>query len=170
MAYDYDKLYGETKNALGVPTRAFVEFFDAFGRARANVLDIGCGQGRDALFIARRGHRVTGVDISPNGIRDLTEAAEIETLDVEAVVADINDYQPPGRFDVVLVDRTLHMLRPDDRLRVLRGLLKAVDAAGYLLIADEPRNIPDFANVVAEDERDWAVVLKERGIFFIQAA
>ncbi len=57
-----------------------------------------------------KGHRVVGVDISPNGIRDLKNAAAKESLAVDGVVADIATYTPGGMFDVVLVDRTLHML------------------------------------------------------------
>lgn len=83
MGYDYDKLYGETRDALGPPTKAFVDFFDRLETKQARVLDVGCGQGCDALFIARAGHRVVGVDLSPNGIRDLTEAARREGLHIQ---------------------------------------------------------------------------------------
>ena len=55
MSYDYDALYARTPDALGAPTRAFVDFFDGYDRPNVRVLDIGCGQGRDALFIARLG-------------------------------------------------------------------------------------------------------------------
>ena len=137
MAYDYDKLYGETPNALGNPTPVFVEFFDRFDQKQARVLDVGCGQGRDALFIARQGHSVTGVDISPNGIRDLTEAAANENLAVKGIVADLTAFTPEGLFDVILFDRTLHMLPEAPRLAVLGRLLDHADAGGWVLIADE---------------------------------
>jgi cyclopropane fatty-acyl-phospholipid synthase-like methyltransferase len=52
-------------------------------------LDVGCGQGRDALFIAIKGHRVVGMDISANGIRDLKDVASRENLPIEGIVADI---------------------------------------------------------------------------------
>ena len=71
MATDYDKLYQKTNRLLGAPGQAFVDFFETFEKERALVLDIGCGQGRDALFIARLGHRVTAVDLSPAGVDDL---------------------------------------------------------------------------------------------------
>ncbi|WP_342077412.1 methyltransferase domain-containing protein [Yoonia sp. SS1-5] len=68
MAYDYDKLYAQERDALGQPTAIFVDFFDKIDRKQMRVLDVGCGQGRDAIFIARKGHQVVGVDISANGI------------------------------------------------------------------------------------------------------
>lgn len=77
MPTDYGKFYRGAKQALGEPTKEFVKFFDTQARPRIRVLDIGCGQGRDALFIARLGHSVVGVGQSPTGIRDLLAEAEI---------------------------------------------------------------------------------------------
>ena len=168
MAYDYDKLYGETPQALGQPTPIIVEFFDRLALQHARVLDVGCGQGRDALFIATRGHTVVGVDISPNGIRDLVATAARDNLSVQGVVADIVDYQPDGLFDVVLVDRTLHMLPRAQRIDVLEVLLDHVDLAGWLLIADERSNIPEFANVVEKHRAEWSTELRRGGYLFIR--
>jgi len=81
MPTDYKKVYRGAKQALGAPTKAFVKFFDALAEPGLRVLDVGCDQGRDALFIARLGHSVVGIDLSPTGIREL-----------------------------LLIDRTLHML------------------------------------------------------------
>ncbi|WP_409070426.1 class I SAM-dependent methyltransferase [Aliifodinibius sp. S!AR15-10] len=44
-------------------------------------MDFGCGQGRDALFIARMGHRVLGVDISKTGISQMLDEANRENID-----------------------------------------------------------------------------------------
>ncbi|SDX85508.1 Methyltransferase domain-containing protein [Ruegeria halocynthiae] len=168
MAYNYDKLYGEKPNALGEPTQVFVAFFDQFDRTGARVLDVGCGQGRDALFIARRGHHVVGVDISPNGIQDLIRAARSEALTVEGIVADITTYEPMGKFDVVLVDRTLHMLSATVRKAVLERLLDHVDVDGWLLIADEASNINGFKDVIQSHQSNWSTELSKRGYLFIR--
>ncbi|MGB0439124.1 MAG: class I SAM-dependent methyltransferase [Paracoccaceae bacterium] len=168
MAYDYDTLYGETRNALGAPTSVFVTFFDAFDRADVRVLDVGCGQGRDALFIARKGHRVVGVDLSPNGIADMMSVATQDGLAIEGVVADISTYTPDGLFDVVLIDRTLHMLGKAPRLAVLARLLDHVTAGGWVLIADEPAHIPDFAAVIAGHSRSWHTAYAKRGYVFVR--
>lgn len=166
MGYDYDRLYGETPDALGPPTRAYVEFFERYGRSGSQVLDLGCGQGRDALFIARAGHRVVGVDISPNGIRDLKEAALREGLPIDGIVADITEFTPEGSFDVIVIDRTLHMLDRVTRNRVLARLLDHVAAKGWVLIADERANIPDFEAVFSNDAAKWMFELRDRGYLF----
>ena len=168
MAYDYDTLYGTTPQALGEPTQVFVDFFNSQKMKSLRVLDIGCGQGRDALYIARMGHHVVGVDLSPNGIRDLNKTAKMESLDVEGSVADIVTYTPEGSFDVVLIDRTLHMLPKVERLAVLARLLTAVNPLGWVLIADERSNINGFKNVAAAHSQNWAVELEKGGTFFLK--
>jgi len=66
MAYDHDKIYGEARDALEQKTSIFVDLFNQFDQQDARVLDVRCGQGRDALFIARKGHRVVCIDIAAN--------------------------------------------------------------------------------------------------------
>jgi len=83
VACDHDKLFGDTRDALGAPTPVLVDFPDGLDRETLRVLDVGCGQGRDAIFIARKGHRVVGVDITANGIRDLKAVAAREELRIE---------------------------------------------------------------------------------------
>ena len=78
MSTNYEKLYQVERQALGEPTKAFVSFFKSLTPNTLTVLDAGCGQGRDALFIARLGHQVTGIDISPTGIKQLLEDATVE--------------------------------------------------------------------------------------------
>lgn len=157
MPYDYDKLYQEQRHALGEPTRVFVEFFDAYDKKQADVLDIGCGQGRDALFIARLGHHVVGVDIAPAGIAQLLEDAKSEALNIEGVVADLRTYETSDQFDVIVVDRTLHMLKPSERIHVLKQISRATRAGGYVLIADEKSNIPAIKQFFADDDHNWTI-------------
>ena len=168
MAYDYDKLYGETRDALGEPYQAFVDFFAGYERERARVFDVGCGQGRDAIFIARLGHSVIGVDLSPNGIRDLDAAAKRDKLDITGIVADIATYVPEGQFDVVVIDRTLHMLEQPERLAVLAVLLDHVAANGWLLIADEAENIQDFETLITAHGASWTTEQSKDGILFVR--
>ena len=55
----------------------------------------GCGQGRDALFIAHKGHSVLGVDTAQTGIEQMLEEAESEKLAVDGVITDITNYEAP---------------------------------------------------------------------------
>lgn len=168
MPTDYEKLYRDSQHALGKPTRAFVEFFQTLQSVNLRVLDIGCGQGRDALFIARMGHRVVGVDQSPTGIRDLLAEATGEALAITGHVADIRDFEPDGKFDIVLFDRTLHMLDSACRFDVFADLIKCVAPGGHVLIADERSNIAGFEAKLDSDGRNWQRELRHRGYLFVR--
>jgi SAM-dependent methyltransferase len=168
MSYDYDKLYAETQHALGTPTQAFVDFFADYSNADARVLDIGCGQGRDTLFIARLGHAVVGVDLSSAGIADLQAEAARENLNITGVVADITEYAPDGKFDIVLIDRTLHMLDEAPRHAVLARFLDYVAPDGYLLIADERSNMAGFQRVITAAKTHWHTIMDKRGFLFLR--
>lgn len=168
MGYDYDALYQSTPQALGAPTQVFVDFFDALDSKPARVLDVGCGQGRDALFIARLGHSVVGVDLSPSGISELQSVANEEGLAIEGIATDINSFTPDGLFDIVLIDRTLHMLPEKERLSVLKRLIMHVSPNGWVLIADEASNMAGFKAVFAGSDVSWRTTLDGGGSLFLQ--
>ncbi len=168
MATDYDKVYRDAKHALGAPTQQFVSFFEDYPKLAAKVLDVGCGQGRDALFIARLGHHVTAVDLSPSGIADLQAEADAEGLSIQAQVADICTYKPSQQYDVIVVDRVLHMLQKEQREAVLKTLCTATHPDSVILIADEPRNIAQFQAVFTQSAHTWVVLMQKRGFLFVQ--
>ncbi len=166
MGYDYDRLYRDEAEALGAPTRALLDAFAAYLTAPARVLDLGCGQGRDALPLARMGHTVVGVDLSPKGIADMVAAAEAEGLAVTGHVADITAFVPEGRFDALLFDRTLHMLDAADRHAVLARLIGHLDPGGVLLIADEASNMAGFRGVLDASGQAWDRLTDRHGNLF----
>ncbi|MDC0659721.1 class I SAM-dependent methyltransferase [Leisingera sp. SS27] len=168
MAYDYDKLYRETPDALGVPAPAFTTFFEGLGAQSLDVLDAGCGQGRDALFIARLGHRVTGIDLSPHGIRDMLAAAQRQNLAVTGIAADLTSWEPDSDHDILLFDRTLHMLAAPQRRALLNRCLPYVRPGGWVLISDEKRNLEDFRQIFAAQPRAWHTEKDSRGLLFMR--
>jgi tellurite methyltransferase len=73
-------------------------------------LDLACGAGRNALFLAEKGWRVVGVDLSVEGLRRMGRKAGEEGLPVLPVLADAGDFLVrPGSFDLVI--NTFFLLR-----------------------------------------------------------
>ena len=137
---DYEKQYQENCDVCGEPFSEFIEFFKHYNKSEAKVLDLGCGQGRDTLFIARQGHYVLGVDVSQTGISQMLEEAHQNNLKVEGIVANIADYELTSHYDVILLDRVLHMLKDDaERTAVLQKSSEAITTGGFILIADTPK-------------------------------
>lgn len=80
MSVTYDKYY-LTENLFGKPYPELIEFFADYPR-KGKVLDLGCGQGRDAIALARLGYSVTGIDNSKVGIDQMNQFGQNENLDL----------------------------------------------------------------------------------------
>lgn len=77
-----------------------------------NVLDMGMGEGRNAVFLAQKGYKVTGVDISSVAVKKSYLLAQEFGVKIKGVVASLKDYKfPAGSFDAIVcfyyVDRSL---------------------------------------------------------------
>ncbi len=79
------------------------------------LLDIGCGEGRNAVFFARNGYRVTGFDTSTKGIEKTRQLAADADLPIEAFVADINEFRLTEPFDVLFSTGVLQYVPPERR-------------------------------------------------------
>ena len=92
------------------PTALLAEWLPRLPRGRA--LDVACGAGRNALYLAAHGFAVTGLDISDVAIERGRRAAAERGLDVEWLCADLDDdlerALPPGGFDVIVWVRYVH--------------------------------------------------------------
>ena len=64
-------------------------------------LDLGCGEGRNALYLAGIGFETSAVDISESGIQKLNTMAGELHLDIDAVVCDIRQYVFNQSFDLL---------------------------------------------------------------------
>lgn len=93
------------------------------------VLDIGCGEGKDAVFFARCGYCVTGFDISEKGIDKAKRLAEHNKVNVNFFKADLFDYRPDGEFDIIFSSGMLHFIQPDTR-KELCDILKEHTSTG----------------------------------------
>ena len=79
------------------------------------LLDLGCGEGRDVVYFARRGFRATGLDLSLPGLEKARRYAQEVGVEIEAIHADIAAYELQETYDVVFSTGTLHYLPPKMR-------------------------------------------------------
>ena len=113
------------------PNRLFAAEVGGLQPGRA--LDLACGEGRNAVWLAERGWRVTGVDFSDVALGKAAELAASRGVDVEWVVADVLDHEPePRAFDLVAL---LYLQLPREALlRVVRSAARAVAPGGTLVV------------------------------------
>lgn len=103
---------------------------------RSRVLDLGCGSGRRTIELARRGHRVLGVDPDERALAVARSSAKGEKLNVHFMKADTRAIPYRGEIDaVVSLDGAFGQLPSDrDDLRCLEAARKALKPGGLLLL------------------------------------
>lgn len=113
-------------------------------------LDLGCGEGGDALWLAEHGWQVTGVDISETAIARAREAAASADLADRArfVRAELPGGIPEGAFDLVTAS-FLHSPVTLDRLEILRAAASRVASGGHLLVVSHA-SVPPWSHADAQ--------------------
>jgi len=104
-------------------------------------LDLACGAGRNAVWLAERGWRVTAVDFSAVALRMARELAAERGVEVEWVHADLRTYEPlRGVFDLVLV-LYLHLPAIERRLVLARAAAAVAPGGTFLLLGHDLANL-----------------------------
>jgi SAM-dependent methyltransferase len=112
------------------------EFGDASPRGRA--LDLGCGQGRNAVWLAQRSWQVTAVDYSHVAIDRARQLGAAKNVEVEWVEADVTSYVPPaGAFHLVVI--AYLQIPGSHRRKVLAQAAAALAPGGTLFMVGHAR-------------------------------
>lgn len=106
-------------------------------------LDVGCGQGGDALWLARRGWQVTAVDISGAAVQRVTDQARKEGLHerVRPERHDLAESLPTGSWDLISA-QYLHTTFELPKARILHELAGRLHPGGTLLLVDHASVAP----------------------------
>lgn len=84
------------------------------GRNPGRALDIGAGEGADAIRLALLGYEVDAVELSPVGAKKIERFAEEAGVKVRVLAGDIRDFTPDESYDVIVCNGVLHYV-PDKR-------------------------------------------------------
>jgi len=120
------------------PTALLAEWLPKlkFREAHLPAIDVGCGTGRNAIYLARRGWRIDAVDVSEVALDHLTETANAEGLPITCIQADLEhavhrpaDLFSADRYDLAVMARYTNLPLID----TLKGALRA---GGYLIVEE----------------------------------
>ena len=138
----WDARYGRDE-LLWTPDANPILASELDGVAPGRALDLGAGEGRNSLMLARRGWAVTAVGFSEVALTKGRRRAEAEGLAVRWVAGDITTVRPPrGSLDLVLLS-FVH-LEPRLRRRVLRRAARSLRPGGSVVVVGyDPSNLGD---------------------------
>ncbi|MFZ2062862.1 MAG: class I SAM-dependent methyltransferase [Candidatus Binatus sp.] len=111
----------------------------------ASVLDLCCGQGRHSVQLAKRGFKVTGLDLNAEYLDLASKAAEAAKVTIETVAGDMREIPFENKFDAIvnMYSSFGYLESEAEDLKVLESAVKALKAGGQLLL--------DMLN------REWAI-------------
>lgn len=119
---------------FGPPSHEIVELSSRLPEG-APALDLGCGDGRNALALARGGLAVDALDVSRAGIRKLRARADDRGLSIRAWVQDIESYAFRRDYELVVAHGVLHLLARRAWERTLRSIRRHTRPGGRNVIA-----------------------------------
>ena len=128
----WDARYAESDRIWsGKPNVVLVA--EVAGLTPGRALDLGCGEGADAVWLARQGWQVTAVDVSGVALSRAAEHAAEAGVRVDFQQHNLEQTMPAGEFDLISA-QFLHFWGEFDREKILRRAADAVAPGGILLI------------------------------------
>ena len=137
---DWNRRHGEAGPLFGVDPNRFL-VAEVEGLAPGRALDLACGAGRNAVWLAERGWTVTGVDFSDVALENGRGLAAERGVEVEWVRADVREWTPPAAaYDLVAI---LYLQIPVDERRIVHGRAAAAVAPGgtVLVVGHDRENL-----------------------------
>ena len=123
---DYDKRYDTADYYWGItPNNLCYEIMKLRPPVKPlKVLDLGCGEGKDAVFFAKCGYAVTAFDLSEQGIEKAKKLAEHNKVEVRLFKADVFDYSFDMEYDIIFSSGLLHFLPQTKRKELCESMKK----------------------------------------------
>ena len=132
--YDYDNVYSSTDEYYWgvVPSQMCLKVISLMPPDKPlKLLDIGCGEGKDAVFFARCGYDVSAFDASSAGVEKVKRLAEKAKVSVNVFKANICDYRLDSEYDILYSSGVLQYIKPELRDEVIQNYQSHTMANGF---------------------------------------
>ncbi len=151
----FDDLYNKNECFYGHPYRELQDFFKTYPK-KGTVLDLGCGQGRDSLYLSSLGFNVTAVDNSLTGITQIICKSKELNLGIKALESDVFEFNSNDKFDIILFDMLLHSFNKEEQKKLLNKFANNLEANGiFCIVYPEELNVEHFMQIFEELSGNW---------------
>jgi SAM-dependent methyltransferase len=128
------------------PPEQLVQLVESGTVEPCRAIDLGCGAGNYAIYLAAHGFDVTGVDSSPAAITIATENARKHNVRCRFIVADLigDIHEIPGIFDFAFDWELLHHIFPDDREKYVQNVSRILNSGAWYFSVSFSETDPQF--------------------------
>lgn len=149
---NYDELYRESPEYFGNPLPEVIDFF-ARQKGKGKVLDVGCGQGRNAIPLTEMGYHVHAIDTSSISTSQLKAQIETKSHDLKVEQKDFNSVVNLDQFDFVLLDGFFHfydyeLAQEENKMRHLLANVRP-DCILVFCFADHGESVSAFRQMTS---------------------
>ncbi len=142
----------------GNPNRLVVKVAATLAPAGLKALDVACGEGRNALYLAGLGFQTSAFDISESGIQKLNTVAHERGLAIDTSVCDMRTYEFPHQFDLIVCHGCLHLIEREEWTIFIKRMKDATVPGGLNLVGVFTDTVPE-----PEDQRGLMLGLFKEG-------
>ena len=158
------------------PTNDIAGYFKNFSK-KSIVLDVGCGEGRNAIFLASKGHLVDAFDISQAGIIKAVKIAKAQDVNVNFTVQDLTTYNFKKIYDIIISHGVLHLPEREARNSFIEKAKSNTKVGGHNIIGiftnrlpATPDNAPFTKSLFDVGElpsmyTEWEIISHQEGTF-----
>jgi 2-polyprenyl-3-methyl-5-hydroxy-6-metoxy-1,4-benzoquinol methylase len=147
---DSEEIYAKRKYFWGTKPSELIVRLAQYLQPKSRILDLGAGEGRNSIYLAKKGHLVTAVDFSEQGMKKAQRRAKQNKVQIETIVAGISEpefVQKLGVYDAITSVNVLQFLTPQDAAFVLNYIKEKIKPGGYAAISSfrgETRELKRF--------------------------
>ena len=114
------------------------------------LLNVGCGEGKDSIFLARNGYDVTCFDCANSGIEKVKNTAERMGIHINAFVSDICEFRLKTKFDIIISSGMINSIPEELRKNIFQNYKEYTNANGlnaFGVFVEKPFNPSNHENV-----------------------
>lgn len=134
LSSSWEDAYRSVESLWGLkPDRPLIEYAKVV--PKGVILDLGIGEGRNALFFAKMGYEVEGVDISQTAIERSLQRAETENLRIKAKVKDLKEIEiAQGKYSLIIAAWVLNFLRKTEADKIVNKIKNGLKKDGLVYV------------------------------------
>ena len=142
----YNKIYSSSNVSEDIKPSQTISLIWKNFLSGGLILDLGCGQGRDSLFLAKNDFLVTAIDSSEVAVDQITVKKNEFSLDnLELICGDINDFEIiKDKYDAIICRNVLNFLDKETALKIIHNIKTNSKIGSYLVIDAFTKDDPSF--------------------------